>query len=255
MKLASLGSGSKGNATVIEAQGERLLVDCGFGLKEIEQRLAAKGVTAQSLSAILITHEHGDHLKGAPMLANRYKIPLWVTHGTARAIKRPVEKLKLFKAGDVLSIGPFEVKTVTVPHDGAEPAQFVIGHQNIRAGLLTDIGFITNQVIKEYQQCDLLLLECNHDPEMLRVGPYPPSLKVRVGGDYGHLSNQQAAQMLSTVDKERLRHVLVSHISEQNNDKQLVQAALAAEIKNHDVDVQFLSQQEGCDWIQLSHTG
>ncbi|TCS40797.1 MBL fold metallo-hydrolase [Reinekea marinisedimentorum] len=253
MKVASLGSGSKGNATIIEAADTRILIDCGFGLKDIEQRLKSKGIAPESLSAILVTHEHGDHLKGAPMLANRYRIPLWLTHGTARSIKRPVATLNLFHTGQRLSIGALDIQAVTVPHDCAEPSQFVVRHGGFSVGLLTDIGSITNHVIKEFHQCDVLLLEFNYDPEMLQNGPYPPSLKRRVSGNFGHLSNHQAVAMLQTVNRARLRHLLISHISEQNNDEQLVREILAPELTNFDLNVVFLSQQDGCDWIRLQY--
>jgi phosphoribosyl 1,2-cyclic phosphodiesterase len=255
MRVASLGSGSKGNATIIEAADTRILVDCGFGLKDIEQRLKSKGISPDSLTAILVTHEHGDHLKGAPMLANRYRIPLWLTHGTARSIKRPVSTLNLFHTSQRLSIGAFDIQAVTVPHDCAEPSQFIIRHGGFSIGLLTDIGSITKHVINEFHQCDVLLLEFNHDPDMLQKGPYPPSLKQRVAGNFGHLSNQQAVTMVQTMNRSKLQHLLVSHISEQNNDEQLVRDILEPELADFGTNLVFLSQEFGCDWVKLQYGG
>lgn len=251
MKIASLGSGSKGNATLVQVSDTLLLVDCGFGLKEIEARLRDKGVRPEQLTAILVTHEHGDHLKGAPMLANRYGVPLYSSFGTARHFKRSVPTAEVIDPHRRWSLGSIEIEPVIVPHDASEPTQFVFHHAGLAIGLLTDIGSITPHVRKAYQNCDLLMLECNHDPGMLSEGPYPPSLKRRVGGDYGHLSNQQAAQLVATVNKSTLQHILVSHISEQNNDVQLALDTLAPEVEGFAINIELLTQQEGSDWFVL----
>ncbi|WP_320825685.1 MBL fold metallo-hydrolase [Reinekea sp.] len=253
MRVASLGSGSKGNATLVQIADTTILVDCGFGLKDIEGRLRNRGVDPASLAGILVTHEHSDHLKGAPMLANRYGIPLWSTHGTARYFKRPVATARTFHPSHRIAIGALDIEPVTVPHDSAEPAQFVFHHQGLRFGLLTDLGSLTNHVHQAYHDCQLLMLECNHDPDMLRNGPYPASLKRRVGGNFGHLSNDQAAQLLKSVNHSSLERVLVSHISEHNNDPALAIATLLPELDGHDTKIDMLTQQEGCDWIHLRH--
>lgn len=253
MKVASLGSGSKGNATLIDVAGEYYLVDCGFGLKEVEARLKNQGVLASQLAGIFVTHEHGDHIKGAPMLANKYRIPLYATCGTARHLKRQVPSLKTFIPNSRLTFNGLEVETVTVPHDSAEPSQFVFHHQGLSLGILTDLGSITNRVRNAYRECQVLMLECNHDPEMLRDGPYPASLKRRVGGNYGHLSNQQAAELLADINQSALKHVLVSHVSEQNNDRSLAMETVDQALKNRAVKTEFLTQNEGCDWLSLKH--
>ena len=255
MRVASLGSGSKGNATLLEAAGDYFLIDCGFGLKEIEGRLRNRGIHPEELKGILVTHEHGDHIKGAPMLANRYQIPLWTTYGTARHLKREVPTLQRFMPNTRLSLGQVDVETVTVPHDSAEPSQFLFRHQGLTFGLLTDLGSITPRVRHAYHECQLLMLECNHDPEMLQNGPYPPSLKRRVGGNYGHLSNAQAAELLASVNRSALERVLVSHISEQNNDTVLALDALAPVLDGSQTDTEILTQQDGCDWHVLRHGG
>lgn len=251
MRVSSLGSGSKGNATLIEAGEHQVLVDCGFGLKEAEGRLRARGVEPGSLSGIFVTHEHGDHIKGAPMLANKYHIPLWSTHGTARHLKRAVPTARQFWPHESIQIGGLAIEPVTVPHDSAEPSQFVFRYQSKTVGVLTDLGSLTSRVVEAFQRCDLLLLECNHDPEMLAVGPYPPSLKRRVGGNFGHLSNDQAAELLHRIDRSGLKQVLVSHISEQNNDPSLALDTIAPALADFDVSVQLLTQAEGCDWLTV----
>lgn len=254
MKFTSLGSGSKGNATLIQAGDTLVLVDCGFGLKEAEARLAARGVKPDQLSAILVTHEHGDHLKGAPMLARRYDLPLHTTHGTARSFKTPVKTFKPINVHRRFSIGTLDIEPVTVPHDAREPTQFVFHHNGFQLGLLTDLGSITPLVTRAYSQCQALLLECNHDPQMLADGPYPPSLKRRVGGDWGHLSNQQAARLLSGVNLNRLQHLMISHVSEHNNHPDLAMAALEPVLDGvEQTRVHTLSQDGGCDWMTLKH--
>ena len=254
MRVSSLGSGSKGNATLIQVADTTILVDCGFGLKEIEGRLRSRGVEPDSLAGILVTHEHADHLKGAPMLANRYGIPLCSTHGTARYFKRPVATARPFHPSKRIAIGSLDIEPVTVPHDSAEPSQFVFHHQGLRFGLLTDLGSLTKHIHQAYQDCQVLMLECNHDPDMLHNGPYPPSLKRRVGGDFGHLSNAQAAQLLKGLNHSALQRVLVSHISEHNNDPALAIATLLPELDGHDTKIEMLTQQDGCDWITLQPT-
>ncbi|MFQ3231654.1 MBL fold metallo-hydrolase [Reinekea sp.] len=252
IRVASLGSGSKGNATLIQANATTLLIDCGFGLKDVEQRLAVKGVSPGDLSAIFVTHEHGDHLKGAPMLANKYSIPLWASAGTARFFKRDVPTHQVLNPHEKYTIGDISVEPVTVPHDATEPTQFVFHASGVRVGLLTDLGSITEHVKEVYKHCNLLMLECNHDPQMLLDGPYPYSLKKRVGGDYGHLSNQQAVELLNSVDKDMLSQVLISHISEQNNDEQLAINAVEAALVNQNVSVLMLTQADGCDWLDVT---
>jgi phosphoribosyl 1,2-cyclic phosphodiesterase len=253
MRVASLGSGSKGNATLIQVGSETYLVDCGFGLKEVESRLQARGLHPGDINGIFVTHEHGDHIKGTPMLANKYGIPLYASFGTARHLKRDVPTLAKFLPNHKLSIGLVEVEPVTVPHDSAEPTQFVFRHQGLSVGILTDLGSLTKRVQDAFSQCQLLMLECNHDPIMLSQGPYPPNLKRRVGGNFGHLSNEQAAQMLEMMNRSRLSHVLVSHISEQNNDPNLAMDTILPKLDGYSTATEVLTQDEGCDWITIRY--
>lgn len=254
MRVCSLGSGSKGNATLVQSGDTTLLVDCGFGLREAESRLAERGISPESLSAILVTHEHGDHLKGAPMLANKYRVPLYASHGTSRHFKRNVPSAKLICAAGDWSIGDIQIKPVTVPHDSDEPIQFVFASQGKTFGLLTDLGSITKHIIEAYQQCNILMLECNHDINMLKAGPYPPSLKRRVGGRFGHLNNEQARDFLSNMTGRNLQKVLISHISEHNNDPNLALDTIAPSLTGYEIETSLLSQQAGCDWV-APHAG
>lgn len=228
MRFCSLGSGSRGNATLLEAGGRRLLIDCGFSLRELERRLAQTGLAAQQIDAVLITHEHADHIKGVAALARRHGVPLWTTAGTWRASRiDDLPEVHFFNShGPGFAIGEIRVRPFAVPHDATEPVQYVIEHEGRRFGVLTDTGAPTPHIRDRLRGLDALLLECNHDPVMLANGPYPPSLQARVGGALGHLSNDQAAALLGRLDHERLRHLVAGHLSEKNNRPELARSAL-----------------------------
>lgn len=254
MQLASLGSGSRGNATLIVADDSCLLVDCGFTLKETEQRLARLSVEPDQLTAILVTHEHGDHVKGVAVLARHYGIPVYSSFGTRHALEGGRQSLdgtdwQELRPGRGLAIGAIEVLPVPVPHDAREPCQFVFGHDHRKCGVLTDLGSTTRHLVEAFRGCDALLLECNHDVEMLAQGDYPPALKRRVGGDFGHLNNQQAARFLAQLEHPRLRHLVLSHLSEQNNRPELARAAIEPLVAGNRLVV--ASQQTGTEWLDL----
>jgi len=228
MRFVSLGSGSKGNATLVETGGTRLLVDCGFGAREVQQRLQQVGVTTQDLDAILVTHEHGDHVRGVRTLATRFGIRVWSTPGTWRqAGGGELPGLKLFSGRQGgFRIGDVRVMPYPVPHDAREPCQFILESAGSRLGMLTDTGYVTTHAQDLLRECDALMVECNYDTDMLSRGPYPPSLRARVGGRYGHLSNRQTAELLASLPWARLSHLLVAHISEKNNHSYCVREAL-----------------------------
>jgi phosphoribosyl 1,2-cyclic phosphodiesterase len=228
MRFASLGSGSRGNATLLEAGGVRVLVDCGFAAREAERRLHLLGVPAGELDAILLTHEHVDHVRGVQTLARRHRLEVWSTPGTWRRLSgRALDRLRLFSGHDEgFHIGGLKVLPFPVPHDAREPCQFVFESGGHRLAVLTDTGYVTEHIRARLRECDALLLECNHDAEMLRRGSYPASVQARVGGCYGHLSNRQAAELLDSLPHRGLRHLLVGHVSEQNNHPNLAKAAL-----------------------------
>ncbi|UTF61063.1 MBL fold metallo-hydrolase [Gilvimarinus sp. DA14] len=252
MRFASLGSGSKGNSTLIEWPGGALLVDCGFSVKETEARLARLGRAAKDLTAVIVTHEHSDHIKGVAALARRYQMPVYMTPGTYHSRDHGrIPELKLIENYQPFTLGGLEVKPVAVPHDAREPAQFVFRCNGRSLGILTDLGNISPHVERAYCDCDALILEANHDPMMLAGGPYPPSLKQRVGGLWGHLSNQQAAGFLQRVDVQRLQHLVVAHISQKNNTLALAKLALepfTAGIAN----TIYACQDEGFGWLEIS---
>ncbi len=253
LRFVSLGSGSRGNATLIQAGNTRLLLDDGFSLRELEQRLARLELHPENIDAVLVTHEHGDHIKGVGPLARKYQMPVWMTHGTWRnASCGDVPELRLFGSHTpAFIIGDIEVTPFAVPHDAREPTQFTFAFQDLKLGILTDAGSFTPHVIAAIRDVDALLLECNHDPQMLRDGPYPPRLQERVGGSYGHLSNDQAAQLLSRIDHARLQHLVVGHVSEKNNSPQLARQSLEAVCETLSTRISLLRQEGGDGWFEL----
>ncbi|NKI17791.1 MBL fold metallo-hydrolase [Spongiibacter sp. KMU-166] len=252
MRFASLGSGSKGNATLVETANACILIDCGFTIKETVRRMARLGRAPTDLSAILVTHEHSDHIKGVMPLARRYNIPVYSSFGTAEhGDMRNSPLWSCLPLGVHVEIAGLDVLPVAVPHDAREPCQFVFRTQKKSFGLLTDLGSITPFVREHYSECDALLLECNHDVSMLRAGPYPPSLKRRVGGDWGHLNNHQAASLLKEVNLGRLQHIVMAHLSEKNNTPVLAKAAVEPVLADSGA-LLWADQEAGFDWLEIA---
>jgi phosphoribosyl 1,2-cyclic phosphodiesterase len=252
LRFALLGSGSRGNGMLVACGSTTVLIDCGFTLKEAERRLARLGLTPADLSAIVLTHEHSDHASGADLLARRYDLPLWLTAGTRQALGlENRESLCSFGAQASFAIGDIEISPYTVPHDAREPCQFVFSDGARRLGLLTDSGHVTPHITRELVGCDALVLECNYDRDMLEEGPYPPSLKARVGGPHGHLDNEDAAALLASLDRDRLQHIVAAHLSEKNNTPWLARTALASALGGDGQRVQIAGQDSGLPWREL----
>lgn len=253
MRFASLGSGSRGNALLVERGETRLLIDNGFSLRELEARLARVGREAGQLSAVLVTHEHNDHIGGIGPLARKYRLPVYMTHGTRTAsVADALPRLELISSHEPFAIGELEVMPYPVPHDAREPCQFVFADGARRLGLLTDSGRITQHIVDQLGRCDALVLECNHDAQMLADGPYPSFLKARVGGGLGHLSNAQAAELLERLDVSALQHIVAAHISEKNNTPALARAALGTVLGCDEAWVACAEQEGGLDWRELA---
>ena len=250
MRFASLGSGSKGNALLIEAGKTRLLLDVGFGVRELSRRLERLGVSAEKIDAVLITHEHTDHIGGAFACARRFDWSVMLTHGTLAAHRDDGKdaRLTLIDSHESFAVGDLEVTPFPVPHDSREPVQFVLSDGTRRLGVLTDAGHVTAHMVTMLDSCDALVLECNHDTEMLARGKYPPALKRRIGGLWGHLDNTAAAALLSRIRRDSLRHVVAAHLSAENNRSELAQSALSAELGCHPDWIGVATQDEGFGW-------
>lgn len=260
MRIASLGSGSNGNATILEAglqQGQkplRLLIDSGFSIKQCSARLAKLQLNLEDINAVLLTHEHNDHSMGVLSLVKKYSLPLYLTRGTALALKLRADQLKIhyITPNVEFSIDKLKIVPVPVPHDAREAVQFVFKLKQNKLGILTDLGSATECVIEAYENCNLLLVEANHDLAMLASCSYPSHLKRRVGGNWGHLNNQQTADLITEINRaNQLRHLIIGHISENSNKLNLVKETLQ-EVTQSIPSVIYVSQNEGSGWVSLN---
>lgn len=254
MRFALLGSGSRGNATLVVKGSTAILIDCGFSARELELRLARVGLQSAQLSAIVVTHEHNDHIGGVGAVARKHKLPVWMSHGTFRAAERrlgPLPQWHTINCHLPFAIGELELSPYPVPHDAREPCQFVLSDGDRRLGILTDAGRSTQHIESCLSGCDALILECNHDPQMLAEGPYPPALQARVGGALGHMSNAQAAELLSRLDVGALQQLVAAHISEKNNRPELAVMALSETMGCEREWIAVADQDAGLDWREI----
>lgn len=253
-RFASLGSGSEGNALAVQAGDTCVLMDCGFNLAGTVARLARLGLEPKSLGGIVVTHEHGDHIAGVALLARKYALPVWLTHGTLRSRFKMLQDLpnvieinphQSFSIGDVL------VQPYLVPHDAAEPVQYVFGEGTKRLGVLTDAGSSTPHIEQALSGCAALVLECNHDVQLLAKGNYPFSLKQRVSGRLGHLNNEDAGALLARLDNSKLQHIVAAHLSKKNNTPGLAALALSRALNCGTEWVGVATQEEGFGWREI----
>lgn len=253
LEVASIGSGSKGNATLVRWPGGMLLIDCGFSTKETLSRLARLSVTPDQLNAVLVTHEHSDHSGGVAQLARKLNVPVYATHGTFKGMRdlKGFEQVKIC-SHQSFQMGDLRIQPYPVPHDANEPVQFSFEYSGKRLVVLTDIGSLTPFVFEQVNACHAMVLECNHDLEMLMNGPYPYSLKQRVASDLGHLNNQQSAQLLANMDQRNLRQLVLAHVSEKNNHQDKVLAAVTPHVDASRCQFQMACQKQGFDWVAVN---
>lgn len=257
LRFRNLGSGSTGNATVVEAHGPlgitRLLVDCGLKPRQLSDGLAQAGLAGNLIDAVFITHEHGDHIGCAESFVRRQRKPLWMSQGTHTAIGGPDlgDMLHFARDGVMLQLGDLQLTPFTVPHDANEPLQLVCSDGHSRLGLVTDLGHATAHVLQHLHGCHALLLECNHDATLLADSSYPEFLKQRIAGRLGHLSNQQAADIARAVNHPALRRVVAAHLSERNNRPALAQAALGDALGWLHTAIGVADPLRGTDWLEV----
>ncbi len=246
MKVCVLGSGSKGNCTLVESGENRVLIDAGFSGKEIEKRLALVGRRAESLKAILVTHEHNDHVAGAGVLSRRYQIPVYINHDTFEAALKKLGKVKRvrsFTTGEAFGVGDLTVHPFAVSHDTADPVGFVLGNGGCSVGYCTDTGRLTRLMSHHLSRCSALVLESNHDPHLLRTGPYPLPLQQRISSSTGHLSNKEAMDFAAELAENNLQQLIFAHLSETNNDLELVMKQAQEKLQKHrNLEVHFARQ-------------
>jgi len=257
LRFRNLGSGSSGNATIVEARSgsrvNRLLVDCGLGIRQLDQRLQRAGLSADDIDAIFVTHEHSDHIGCARQVAMRHQIPVWMSHGTHAGVGSPDFDglLQLARDGVAIELGELHLTPFTVPHDAREPLQLRCSDGASSLGILTDLGHATEHVLAQLAACQALLLECNHDADLLAGGAYPAFLKKRVGGKMGHLSNARAGEIARALRHPGLATVVAAHLSQHNNRPELARAALARALDCAAADIAVADQVHGSDWFTV----
>ena len=250
LRFASLGSGSSGNALVVECGKTRVMMDCGFSVAESRERLERSGLAPKDLAGIVVTHEHDDHLGGVAAFAKKHAIPVHLTRGTGMSLPEdfPAVLVRYIDSHSPFAIEAMLVEPFPVPHDAREPVQYRFSDGDARLGVVTDLGCITQHVVDCLSGCEALVIECNHDLDMLMGGAYPFSLKQRVSGRFGHLSNADAGHLVSCLDRSRLRHLIAAHLSQQNNRAELARAALAKAAGCEEEWIGVATQSEGFGW-------
>lgn len=257
MRFTNLGSGSRGNSTLVSCDQHHILVDCGFSAREIVRRLRTRGVSPEQIDGIFITHEHGDHIKGALQFAKQFKTPIYLSRGTWDNWRDNLQARKLgiqivwIQPRDVCHVGQMTISAVPVPHDAREPLQFTVQSKGYKLGILSDLGSTPPWVVEAFNGCDALLMESNHDVEMLKNGPYPIKLQDRVAGARGHLSNDQTFEFLKALDTSRLRFLVLTHLSEKNNTPKLALAKVNKLRLLVEHKVMVACQERGTHWFQL----
>jgi phosphoribosyl 1,2-cyclic phosphodiesterase len=257
LRFKVLGSGSEGNATLVEGGGARVLLDAGLGPKQLAERLQSAGVDPERIDAVFVTHEHGDHARGAAAFSRRWGVPLVGTRGTFFAAGFAQAKLAGYvemAPGETRTIGRLSLKALPVPHDAAAPLAFVVSSADASLGHATDLGHLSRGLVEAFRACHALLVESNYDPALLRDGPYPWSLKERILGPLGHLANGDVSRLLEKGLGSRCRRVVLAHLSRKNNHPELALMAseeALARARRGDVKV-TLAEPEGTGWIQVA---
>ena len=245
MRFRNIASGSSGNCTYIGDENTHLLIDAGISGKRIEAGLNDLELTTPDLEGILITHEHSDHIGGLGVIARRYGLPIYATEGTIEAIKNaprsviPDHLFHVIEADREFRLGDLNIRPIAISHDAAEPVAYRIENGRSRAAVATDLGTYDDYIMESLSECDILMLEANHDVHMLEVGPYPYRLKRRILGDKGHLSNDRCGRLLTSLISDRLKYVVLGHLSQENNLAELAYETVRMEVTMSDCDAHW----------------
>ena len=245
-KFCSLYSGSSGNSLFIETQNTKLLIDAGVSSKKIENALNDINIDPSTLDGILVTHEHIDHVQGLGTLSKKFDLPVFVNQETLDAMPKQKDKIseknvKTFKISDKFEIGDLEIKPFSIPHDAANPCGFNIWKDNKKISIATDIGHMTNPILKSLEESLFIMLEANYDPEVLRCSPYPFTLKSRIAGPTGHLPNEMAGKTISHLLKSGLKNAMLGHLSKQSNFPELAYKTVVDELISNNYNVDCIS--------------
>ncbi|MDJ0987291.1 MAG: MBL fold metallo-hydrolase [Desulfobacterales bacterium] len=253
LAVCVLASGSRGNAIFISDGLTGILLDAGLSATELKRRLKSRGLNPNDLDAILLSHEHSDHIQSVGVLSRQLKLPIYLSSKIKKKalLGNSVHELRPFQCGVSFQINNLNIHPFTVSHDAADPVGFTIGQNGRRIGIATDLGTVTPQLKKRLQDCHLLILEANHDPQMLLDGPYPWPLKKRIQGRRGHLSNQQSKRLLQQLQHRGLKHVILAHLSETNNSPQKVLAEVSEVFNRCKPRLTIASQHRSSEIIYL----
>ena len=246
--FASLGSGSEGNSFLIKTDKTIFMVDCGFNYKETENRLSELGLTFSDINHILITHEHEDHMRAIKMIIKKEKIQISCSYGTAKKIGI-VDEVNIINPGEILVDNDLQVEVVPVPHDAREPCHYVFKKDTLKIGIITDFGSLTPKIIESYSNLNYLVVEANHDANLLMKSSYPTSLKNRIFGKLGHANNDLTFDLISQIKKDKLKKIIFCHLSKQNNQKEIIKHTVKEYFDKFQCE--FISQENIFNWSEI----
>ena len=251
--VCPLASGSRGNSLFVSCGDSALLVDAGLSGVEIQRRLAAVDINPETLTGIVITHEHSDHVRGAGILSRRFNIPVYISEKTYQACSGlgKIADLQYFTCGTSFEIDQIKIHPFSTSHDATDPAGLTMEYNDMKIGIATDLGIVTHLVIEYLKESDLLYLESNHDPRMLMNGPYPWHLKQRIKSRTGHLSNQDAVDLVNQLKVSRLKHVILAHLSEENNHPDLAGGTMAEGLNGAKISIHVAGPDKPGKMIRL----
>jgi phosphoribosyl 1,2-cyclic phosphodiesterase len=254
IQICMLASGSRGNSIYVSDGETSVLVDAGLSGVELERRMNSQNINAADIDAIIVSHEHSDHIQGVGVLARRYNLPVYISHetyNTASSQLGSIKHVNHFSCGTEFCINQLKIRPFSISHDASDPAGFTLGCNGQKVGIATDLGIVTAMVRQHLKNCSCLIIEANHDVAMLEDGPYPWSVKQRVKGRTGHLSNESSRELLMDIMHDKLSHVILAHLSETNNTPEKAFRAVTERLPNSCLNISVATQSTASPIIQL----